>query len=211
LINRLIREYSAHDAIYLETVKEKPLRVGEYSKISKDDFAEWKRYLQIAAKRKNCGGCLLLLDGDSAAKIEKQPFCAMRAGRLLAEEAKKVGAGKMFSTAIVFACMEFESWMIPSANAFVNADFSNQRKEITELVKDIPDIPERSPRNAKGWFREIMHSGYKPTRDQADLAKLADINQIRSANMRSFQRLESAIEEIIKAFREGQHIVSPII
>jgi hypothetical protein len=108
--------------------------------------------------------------------------------------------------------MEFESWMIPSSLAFVDADFSNQRKEITEPAKEIPSNPEIAPRDAKGWFRKIMNSGYKPTRDQADLARLADIALIRNhPHLRSFQRLESAIKEIVEAFREGRHVVSPSV
>ncbi|MCC6125954.1 MAG: DUF4276 family protein [Pirellulales bacterium] len=211
LVKQLLRHYSAFDALILNEDKEEPLRVGDYSNISRNQFDKWKRYLKSAIKRRNCGACLLLLDGDCKLKVEGQPFCAMRAARLLAAEAEKVGAGKLFSAAIVFACMEFESWLIPCTNSFVNKPFSDGRKEILNPADKIPLNPEVSPRDAKGWFRKIMQTGYKPTRDQEELTRLADLNQIRShPEIRSFRRLESAIKEIIEAIRDGKHIISPI-
>ncbi len=207
LVKRLLQEYSASEAVFLDP---NPMRVGEYSKIRKSDFGEWQRYLKIAAKRKNFGGCILLLDGDSNAKVDEKPFCAMRAARHLADAAAKEGAGKIFSAAIVFACMEFESWLIPCANSFVNCPFCDGRKEILKPVDKIPPDPEIAPRDAKGWFRKIMQTGYKPTRDQAELTALADLRLVREhSGMRSFQRLETAIQELIHALRSGSHIISP--
>ena len=117
LVKRLLKEYSAFDTLVLD--ESPPICLhGGFSKIRRNpnesrrhDFGEWRRFLRLAAKtRRNIGGCLLLLDGDSDAKIEEQDFCARRAARLLAAESQEVGAGKMFSLAVVFACQEFESW-----------------------------------------------------------------------------------------------------
>ncbi len=119
LVGRFLKEYSAFDAVFLDS--HPPFRVGEFSKLVKGDFGEWRRLLQAAVTtRKNVGGCILLLDGDSPHQVEKQPFCAMRAARRLAAEAQKVGAGSLFSVAIVFACMEFESWLIGGVQSLVN-------------------------------------------------------------------------------------------
>jgi len=54
-----------------------------------------------------------------------------------------------------------------------------------------------------------MNTGYKPTRDQAELTRLVDLNVIRQQKMRSFRRLESAITELINAIRSGEHAVTP--
>jgi hypothetical protein len=54
-----------------------------------------------------------------------------------------------------------------------------------------------------------MSTGYKPTRDQAELTRLIDLDEIRSQGMRSFRRLESAVKEMVGAIRSGVHMVTP--
>lgn len=153
LVKRLLAEHDAFDVVLLDPY---PFRVGEYSKISKNDFGEWRRLLQDAALRKNVGACLLLLDGDSPRKVDGQPFCAARAARRLAEEARKVGGGSLFSVAIVFACMEFESWLIAGVESLKGKAFSDGRAGIPNTVQEIPRDPERVPRDAKGWLGRAM-------------------------------------------------------
>jgi hypothetical protein len=209
LVKRLLSEYAAFDAVILDAAT---LRVGEYSKISKNGFSEWLRFLGVAAKRKDCAGCILLLDGDSGTRVDGQPFCAMRAARQLADAARKVGGGSQFSVAIVFACMEFESWLIAGAGSLVGKSFSDGRKVIAGMCSEMPSAPESAPRDAKGWFRRIMGAGgYKPTRDQAELARLVDLSAIRShePEMRSFRRLESALRQLVGAICSGNHLVTP--
>lgn len=206
LVKRLLGTHAAFDAVFLDP---HPLRVGEYSRLSRSDFGEWRRLLQNAMKRKNLGGCVLLLDGDSNAKVDGQPFCAMRAARRLATEAQKVGAGTLFSAAIVFACMEFESWLIAGVESLLDKPFQDGRQELPRAVANIPADPESAPRDAKGWFRTLLKTGYKPTRDQAELTWLVNLTSIRNRNMRSFLRLESAISELVAAIRSGNHAVTP--
>ena len=136
LVGRLLNEYSAFDAVFLDP---HPFRIGEYSKISKNDFGEWRRYVQAAAKRPDFGGCVLLLDGDSSTKVDGQPFCAMRAAQRLAAEAQKVGAGHQFSVAIVFACMEFESWLIAGVESLVDKLLYRPPKGVADRHQ--PDSP----------------------------------------------------------------------
>lgn len=205
LVGRLLNEYSAYDAVFLDP---HPLRVSSYSKISNNDFGEWRRFLQVATKRKNLGGCVLLLDGDGKATVPGQPFCAMQAARRLAAEAQKVGAGRLFSVAIVFACMEFESWLIAGVESLVDGTFADGRKGIPKLTERVPENPESAPRDAKGWFRKVM-VGYKPTRDQAELTRLVDLKAIRNRNMRSFRRMEAAVNDVIAAIRSGNHAITP--
>jgi hypothetical protein len=218
LIDRLLKDYNDSNPIFdVLFLDHEPLRVGEYSKIRRNrrapkihDFSEWKRLLQAAVKsRPNVGGCVLLLDGDSEARVEGEHFCAARAARILAAEAQTIGAGKLFSLAVVFACMEFESWLIAGAESLVNKTLSDGRQGIKALPHEIPADPEKAPRDAKGWFRRIMTMGYKPTRDQVELARLVDIGLVRSRKMRSFRRLESALRGLIDAMRAGSHTVTP--
>ena len=222
LVDRLLKSYHVNepvfDAIFLDTT---PFRVGGYPKIrssgrsSKNrqpNFYEWRRLLQVAVtSRRNVGGCLLLLDGDSETTLPGQKFCAAQAAHLLVQEAEKVGAGKLFSLAIVFACMEFESWLIAGVDSLVNKPFSDGRSGIRTLTQPIPSDPEKDPRDAKGWFWKTMTMGYKPTRDQAELTQLVDLNAIRSREMRSFHRLESAIHGLVDAIRSGKHTVTPTL
>jgi hypothetical protein len=207
LVGRLLTEHAAFDAVFLDP---HPFRVGEYSKITKNDFGEWRRYLKAAAKRRDFGGCILLLDGDSRAKVDNQPFCAVRAAIRLAAEAQKVGAGSAFSTAIVFACMEFESWLIAGVESLVDKLFMDGRKGLPGAISQVPCDPESAPRDAKGWFKKIIATGYKPARDQADLTRLVDLHAIRRhPKMRSFRRMEAAVNEMIAAIRSENHVATP--
>jgi hypothetical protein len=219
LVSRLLHEHSAFDAVFLDS---HPLRVGDYSKIRRSDkyprirehdFGEWRRLLQYAARRPNVGGCILLLDGDSPITLEGKPFCARDAARRLAAEAQKVGAGKVFSVAVVFACMEFESWLIAGIDSLLGKPLPDGRKEMPDcLPRDVqtPPNPDTSPRDAKGWLRRVMATGYKPARDQAALTRLVDLSVIRRRKeVRSFRRMESAIGEIVAAIRSGNHVVTP--
>lgn len=206
LLKRLLADYGAFDVVRLDP---HPLRVGEYGKICRNGFSEWHRFLQVAAKRGDLGGCLLMLDGDSRATTAGQPFCAQVAARFLANEARKAGGGSLFSVAIVFACMEFESWLIAGAPMLAGKSFADGRKELPERIEAVPADPESAPRDAKGWFRRIMKTGYKPTRDQAELTRLLDLPAVRQRGMRSFRRLEHAVKELVEAVRCGEHRVTP--
>ena len=220
LAKRLIRDISALDTLVLHEVS--PLCIhGGYSKIRRNgknrrvhDFGEWRRYLQVAMKtRKDMGACLLLLDGDSKADVEGKSFCASRAARVLAAEAQKIGAGKLFSLAVVFSCMEFESWLIAGIESLLGKPFSDGRNGIPNILPkniQIPHNPESAPRDAKGWLSRIVPMGYDAPRDQAELAKLVDLKLIRNRQeIRSFQRMESAIRKLVDAIRSGTHVVTP--
>jgi hypothetical protein len=218
LVDRLLKEYHAAEPVFdVVCLDRLPFRVGDFSGIRRNgtqrgvhDFGEWRRFLQAAVTtRKNVGGCILLLDGDSPIQVEGKPFCAARAARILATEAKKVGAGTSFSLAVVFACMEFESWFIAGIESLQDRRLVNERQGVRKLAVPLPSDPETSPRDAKGWLRTVMTLGYKPPRDQAELARLVDLNMVRERNPRSFRRLESAVKQTIAGIRCGKHVVSP--
>ncbi|MCS7305590.1 MAG: DUF4276 family protein [Thermoguttaceae bacterium] len=215
LVKRLLAKLGAFDLLSLAP---HPIRVGTYSKICKDRFADWRRYLNVCRKRRDFGAALLLLDGDSHCiwtrqgplkeEGKKKPFCAMQAAQILAEEAQAEGAGSLFSVAVVFACQEFESWLIAGAESLVGRRFPDGRMVFPDRTPDIPPNPEIAPRDAKSWLGKRIPTGYNAPRDQANLAEMVDLELIRP-RMRSFRRLESAVKQLVEAIRSGQAVVTP--
>ena len=186
---------------------ENPFRVGGVNKLVKDDFRDWKRLLAASLKRGNVSAVLLILDGD-AEKVGGKPFCAAQVAGSLAKAAVSIGAGKLFSVAIVFARQEYETWLIAGIASMAGKKLPDGR-----LIQPHAEAPggdlESSPRNAKGWLDDVIERGYKPTRDQAALTKLVDLEMIRGRGLRSFRRLESAIARLFQAIRDDKPIVSP--
>ena len=108
LVKRLLTEKQMWGDFLLDP---NSFEVGHVQGLLKGDYKNWFRYLGAAAKRKDLAAVLVVLDGD-ADVIEGKPFCARDIARRLADAARKVRAGTSFSVAIVFACREFESWLI---------------------------------------------------------------------------------------------------
>ncbi len=163
---------------------DRPFRVGSVDKLVKNDFRDWKRFLGAALKRSDVGGVLLILDGDTE-KIGGKHFCAATVAKDRAGAAKDVGAGQRFSVAVVFAIKEYETWLIAGA-----ASLAGQRLADGRLIKSNAKAPEGNleagPRDAKGWLNDIVEGGYKPSRDQAALTKLVDLDVIRAGSFGRF-------------------------
>jgi hypothetical protein len=204
LVKQLLTEQAAWDAVWLD---EAAFRVGEVSKLLKDNYREWKRKLGASLKRKNVGAVLLVLDGD-VNKVGGKEYCAVEVARSLAKEAASVGGGATFSVAVVFARQEYESWLIAGIESLAGKRLPDGRM-IDKNAKAPEGDLEKSPRDAKGWFRSVVERGYKPTRDQAALTDLVDLQAIRKSKLRSFQRLESAVAELVVAIRNQQHVATP--
>jgi hypothetical protein len=204
LVKRLLKEKGEWYDILLD---DSPFRVGSVDKLVKEDFRDWKRFLGASLKRPNVGGVLLILDGDIA-KVGGKEFCAAAVAKSLAVAAIPVGAGETFSVAVVVARQEYETWLIAGV-----ASLAGQRLPDGRLIERNAKAPEgdleASPRDAKGWLRAIVDGGYKPTRDQAALTRLVDLQVIRDRNLRSFQRFESAVSSLIEAIRSNAPIASP--
>ena len=206
LISRLLTEQNAWDAIILDP---NPFRVGQINKLLKDDYREWKRKLQACLKRPKVGGILLILDGDIKRVIGGGSFCAASVAQSLAEVAKTVGGGSIFSVASVFAVQEYESWLIAGVESFSGKTFPDERTVPSDIKPPDGNL-EESPRGAKGWLHRAIEGGYKETRDQITLTQWLDLELVRNRGMRSFIRLESAVTELVTAIRDDRHIVSPL-
>ena len=105
--------------------------------------------------------------------------------------------------------MEFESWLIAGVESLMGTSFASGRIEIPAGILPAVDNPERAPRDAKGWLSKVLASGYNPARDQLELAQRVDLNVIRTKRMRSFVRLELALDELIAAVRSDKPTVTP--
>jgi hypothetical protein len=197
LVDRLLKERSSPPWEFLH-LDRAPLRVGDVSKLLKNNQKDWLRYLGVARKRPNLGGVLLLLDGD-AKWSSKRPFCPKTIALGLAENGKRVGASTLFSVAIVFARQEYESWLIAGHRSLPGA----------KPNVNLPPQIEEAPRNAKGWLNKNLQSGYKEMRHHEMLTRLVNLEEIRKQSLRSFTRLESALQQLVDALESGKHIASP--
>ena len=204
LVKRLLTEMNAWDAVILD---EHPFRVGAVNKMVKDDYREWKRKLSASLKRVSVGGVLLILDGDIE-KVGSDRFCPVAVARSLAEAARTVGAGSTFFVATVFARQEYESWLIAGIGSLAGKTFPDGRGVRANTTVPEGDL-EANPRDAKGWLNAAIVGGYKPTRDQATLTQWLEFGVVRQRGMRSFQRLESAILELVTAIRNESHVSTP--
>lgn len=203
LVKRLLTEQNAWDAVILD---EHPFRVGEINRLVKNDYREWKRKLSACLKRQCVGGVLLVLDGDIK-RVGDAEFCAATVAKSLAEVARSVGGGSTFSVATVFARQEYESWLIAGIESFAGKTLPDGRKVAENIVLPDGDLEER--RDAKGWLKMAIQGGYKVTRDQITLTQWLDLQLVRNRGMRSFQRLESAVGELVAAIRSEKHVATP--
>jgi hypothetical protein len=208
LVSHLLTECNAWDCLFLDP---SPFRVKKVTDLIRRNEKNWKRFLGAARKRRDLGGVLLLLDGDIRL-AQRQKFCARDVGRELSRAARQEGAGSMFSVASVFALQEYESWLIAGVEALAGKPLPpDNRPGIRAGTVAPTDDLEAKPRDAKQWLRQHMDSGYKPTTDQEPLTRLlvANLGSLRARGLRSFRRLESAIQQLVDAIRSGNHVVTP--
>lgn len=208
LVNRLLGEQNAADCLFLDG---NIFRVDSITNLIGRRENNWLRFLGAAQKRGHLGGVLLLLDGDI--KLKKgELFCPVEHALDLSRRARKAGAGARFSVASVFACQEYETWFIASMEALAGKLLPpDDRPGVREKHDDPGADLEQRFRNAKGWLSKQMQSGYKPTTDQEALTRLMvqDLGIIRQRQLRSFRRLEKAVQELVLAIRTDVHIVTP--
>ncbi|NQU23065.1 MAG: DUF4276 family protein [Candidatus Nealsonbacteria bacterium] len=205
LVGRLLTEAGAWDYLFLDP---HPFNARSLGKLLKDDCGNWIRWLGAAAKHRDIGAVLLVLDGDTK-RIQGEAFCAANAAKKLAREAKHARGGELFSVAVVFACQEFESWLIAGVESLAGKPLKDGRPGVKAGIAPPDKNLEAAPRDAKRWLRKATVSGYSPARDQAALAKIVDLDLIRNRPMRSFRRLENALSQIVSAIRDESPRTSP--
>ncbi|MFI5381659.1 MAG: DUF4276 family protein [Tepidisphaerales bacterium] len=207
LVDRLLKERQPWDQLFLDR---NAIRIGGVETLvgSDKNRGEWLRWLGVAALRRRIGAVLAILDGDAGA-VEGRVFCAALVAKVLAERSRAARGGELFSVACVFARQEFESWLIAGVDSLAGRALPDGRQGIRAGTSSADLDTETAPRDAKRWLSKRMVNGYKPTQDQAMLAEIVDLNAIRARNLRSFRRLESALDTLIDAVRNGQPVISP--
>lgn len=213
LVRRILASRGQRGALQLDL--DVIFRVGGIGGLVKNECSEWMRHLRNMTRRVN--GVLTVLDGDDAhfPPGSGRMFCAKEAAHQLAGSASEhVGAGHQgcFSLAVVIASLEYESWLIAASESIARSvPAVDPRCFRRDADLRLASSPEDAPRDAKGWLRKRLVGGYAEARgDQAFLTQHVDIDSIRRANLRSFARLENAIDQLVRAGNTGQHVCTPL-
>jgi hypothetical protein len=203
LVRKLLTRLNAWDCVQLDAAPFVVRNITNLTGNTGNNASNWPRWLEAAQRRRDFGGVLLVLDGD-ARMVEGQEFCAKIAAQLLGRRAREVGAGSRFSVACVFACREFESWLLAGIESLKGRPLPDGRYAIAQDAVPPPDT-ETNPRDAKKALGQWM-KGYRPSTDQALLAEMLDLDHVCDRGPRSFIRFVHAVEQLVEAFRSGEHI-----
>jgi hypothetical protein len=210
LARKLLQQKDAGGLLFVDdfVIRTTPSRLVKWDKVgSKPDYSEWISRVMLASRRREVGAVLAVYDGDAKTfpAGSTSPFCAGTAAKSMAAAAVSVGAGKMFSLSVVFACREYETWLVAGAESLKGRVFKDGRKGLPPGVRNPDGDPES---HGKRWF-EKNFPGYRPTRDQSALTELVDLQCVRAKNLRSFRRLDHALDQLLEAVAKGSHIATP--
>lgn len=147
----------------------RPSRVQRERFLNRD--AEFRRHLLLAAaKCGDSGWILILLDADDDCPSEK--------GAQILQRARECVPHRRIS--VVLANREYEAWFLAAADSL-----HGQRGF---LFDNPQNLEAERPRDAKGWMKQRMTTGYDPTIDQPAFSAIMDLQQARQ-NSRSFRKL----------------------
>jgi len=208
LVRKILRERSGPNPLPLcgDVIRTKFPRCWDREK-GVADYSEWQRRIELAGKRAMGGGVLAVFDGDMPEfpPGSRASFCAASAAKALATAAKNSGAGTIFSLAVVFACVEYETWIIAGVEALAGKALPDGRVGLPAGIKFPGGDPES---HGKGWLIRNC-PGYRETIHQKEFTELLDLNMVRAKKLRSFTRLETAITQLIKAAETHTFVATP--
>jgi hypothetical protein len=191
-----------------DIIRTAPARLVKWDKSkSRPDYSEWLARVVLASRRREVGGVLAVYDGDAKTfpAGSGTPFCAGAVAKLMATTATQAGAGKTFSLSVVFACSEYETWLVAGAESFAGRFLDDRRLALPPNTSFPAGDPES---HGKRWLEQHCPN-YRPTRDQKELTEIIDLQTVRTKNLRSFQRLEHALDQLLGAVANGVHISTP--
>lgn len=208
LVRKILREKTGNSPLSLQSPALRtvhPVRWNGEKEAA--DFTEWHKRVELAAYKSKRGAVLAVFDGDFKfyPPGSSSPFCAATAARALAVEANKAGAGSICSLAVVFACVEYETWLIAGVESLAGKPFPDGRVGLPSGTVFPSGDPES---HGKRWI-EKKWPGYKPAIHQKELTELLDLNVVRAKELRSFKRLDNAMNQLIRAAEEGAFISTP--
>lgn len=209
LVRKLLKE-RAEPSLYVddEVIRCSASQIIKWDKDRKQpDYIEWIKRVKLAARRRNMSGVLAVFDADAKyfPPGSKIPFCAATIARQMAAAAEEAGAGKIFSLATVFACTEYETWLVAGAESLKGRRFPDGRPALVAEAR-IPTDCSEAP--GKAWIEKYVPY-YRPARDQGPLTEVLDIQIVRGKKLRSFQRLEHAVDLLLDAAAKERPIVTP--
>lgn len=147
-----------------------PIRVYKDRFLNRPE--EFSRHVKLAAaKCRDVGWILILLDADDD--------CPARSGVAILARAQVMVSHRR--VAVVLVNREYEAWFIAAAESL------NGYRGFTCQPDDVSIDPE-VPRNAKGWMRERMQTGYGETTDQPAFSAQFDL-ALAYERSRSFRKL----------------------
>jgi hypothetical protein len=208
LIRRILRETSGTDYLLPQSPAlrtKHPVRWN--AETGTPDFSEWQRRVELAARKSRGGAVLAVFDGDfnNYPPGSSSSFCAAAAAKMLAFEAAKAGAGKTCSLAVVFACVEYESWLVAGVESLAGKRLPDGRAGMPAGIAFPSGHPES---HGKGWLEKVWPT-YKPALHQKELTELLDLSVVRAKGLRSFQRLDNAVDQLIRAAERDTFICTP--
>lgn len=211
LIGKLLQEKDAGDLLYLDrdVIRTSPSRLVKWDKPKNEpDYSQWISRVALAARRRDVGGVLAVYDGDSKMfpAGSRSPFCAATAAKSMAATAVSAGAGRLFSLSVVFACSEYETWLVAGVESLAGRHLRDGRLALPPQVSFPAGDPES---HGKRWLEQNCVS-YRPTRDQGALTELLDLQYVRAKKLRSFARLEHAVDQLLNAMAKESHISTPV-
>jgi len=209
LVKRLLKERDARQLLFVDShvIRTNPARLVKWDrKINQSDYSEWISRITLAARRPDVGGILAVYDGDMLMfpAGSKTPFCAATAAKEMATAAMTSGICRSLSLAVVFACCEYETWLVAGVESLVGPRLKDGRT-IPRHLKFPTGRPES---HGKGWLERNLPS-YRPIRDQSALTELVGFQYIRGKKLRSFSRLEHAVDQLLEAVAKDAHSATP--
>jgi len=208
LVRKFLREKGKEDRFFVdrEVIRESsPVKWDKEA--ASPDCTKWISRVTLASRRPNLGGVLAIYDGDAPTfpAGSGSSFCAGNAAKLMARAAAEAGAGKAFSLAVVFARVEYESWIVAGVESLAGKRYKDGRLVLPPDVKFPTGDPES---HGKRWLEQNCR-GYRPARDQSAMTELLDLAVVRAKGLRSFKRLEHALDQLMDAVARDTHISTP--
>lgn len=210
LVRRLVEAGPAPAPLFVDSqvIRDLPGRLVHWDRQrGQANYEEWLKRVRLASRRRDTAGVLAVYDGDlrhfpaGSGRI----FCAGGVAAGMAQAARAAGAGEWFSLAVVFACVEFETWLVAGVESLAGKRLADGRVPVPAGVCFPGGDVEA---HGKRWL-EAHCPGYRPVRDQQALTELLDPQRVRERNLRSFRRLEHALAQLLEAATCGVHLATP--
>ena len=144
-----------------------------------------EKFVRYAARERDCGAVLVLLDSEGDCPVTLACDLAARASALQLEQ----------PVVIVVAHCCYENWLLAGIQTIRGQELDGR----PGVAVDAPDLPDpEGVASPKNWLTERMGRGraYKETEDQVAMTRLLDVSDVYT-KARSFKRLVDAVSEAL--------------